>query len=327
MQELSLYNQPKETLYYFGNYIYNSINTDYIKNNIIAIPYIFLYLLVSFQFNFLNFLNSFFINFGYWFGLGVMSSIGLGFGVHTGFLILFPLVSKVTIFANHCGNANFTIYDEDAFNCIPDINSNITTLSIYTKIFLPSFAWAIGTACGEIPPYWISRFDRLNRTNSFDFSNFTQNKMMQYLNKITIDLLLKYKFWAILLLSSYPNAAFDLCGIAAGHYLIPFCDFVSATIIGKAFIKTPIQCLLLIKLFTGKQIENIIQKLPASTTLLSILENYKKKLINPNDISTESITLLSILSFLWNTLIVILVIYFIKSLIETIANKQKRKII
>ena len=33
---------------------------------------------------------------------------------------------------------------------------------------------------------------------------------MKILNKITIDLLLKYQFWAILLLSSYPNAAFDL---------------------------------------------------------------------------------------------------------------------
>ncbi len=63
----------------------------------------------------------------------------------------------------------FTLYGDEAFNCIPDVNSNITTFNIYAKIFLPSFVWALGTACGEIPPYWISRFDRLNRTNSFDF--------------------------------------------------------------------------------------------------------------------------------------------------------------
>ena len=148
---------------------------------------------------------------------------------------------------------------------------------------------------------------------------------MNFLNKITVDLLLKYKFWAILLLSSYPNAAFDLCGIASGHYLIPFCDFILATIIGKAVIKTPIQCILLIKLFTGKQIENIILKLPFSSTLLSILENYKNKMINPNEVINESFSIISLFSFLWNITILILIVYFIKSLIETIADTEKKK--
>ncbi len=323
MLQLSLYRNPKETLYYFSEYIYKSINVDFLKKNVFLFPIMFFYLIISYQFTFLNLFNFHLLNISYWFSLGVMSSIGLGFGVHTGFLILFPLISKVAILANHCGNTNFTIYGDDSFTCISNEIETVSTYSIYKKVFVASFAWAIGTACGEIPPYWISRFDRLNRTNSFDFSNFTQNWIMQVLNKITIDLLLKYQFWAILLLSSYPNAAFDLCGIASGHYLIPFSEFISATIIGKAFIKTPIQCILLIKLFTTNQIESCIEKLPFSDNLLSILENYKRKLINPNEVSTEGITLLSLISFLWNSAIVILVIYFIKSLIETMANKQK----
>ena len=321
---MSLLHKPKETIYYFLLFLLNNYKKHQ-KKVIYYSSFILTYSLITHYLQILNYFNNFLITFLYWFGLGVMSSIGLGFGVHTGFLILFPLVAKVAIVSQTCNNTDFDIYGENAFICKGD-NNTLNTLNIYRKIFIPSFSWAIGTALGEGPPYWISRFDRLNRTNSFDFSNFTQNKFMNFLNKITIDLLLKYKFWAILLLSSYPNAAFDLCGIASGHYLIPFCDFITATIIGKAVIKTPIQCLLLIKLFTGKQIENIIQKLPVSTTLLGILENYKNKMINLNEVINEGITIISLFSFLWNTTILILIVYFIKSLIETIAETEKKKI-
>ena len=44
-------------------------------------------------------------------------------------------------------------------------------------------------------------------------------------------------FWGILLLAAYPNAAFDLCGMCCGHFLMPFWEFFGATLIGKAGIK------------------------------------------------------------------------------------------
>lgn len=44
-------------------------------------------------------------------------------------------------------------------------------------------------------------------------------------------------FWGILLLAAYPNAAFDLCGICCGHFLMPFWEFFGATLIGKGGIK------------------------------------------------------------------------------------------
>ncbi len=47
----------------------------------------------------------------------------------------------------------------------------------------------------------------------------------------------RHGFWGILLLASYPNAAFDLCGICCGHFLMPFWHFFGATLIGKGFIK------------------------------------------------------------------------------------------
>jgi len=338
MLELSLFQQPKETLYYFSSYIFNCINPkqltkDNIKKYTSYFTYICSFLFLSYTANCLDLI----LNLGYWFSLGVMSSIGLGFGVHTGFLILFPLIVKVALLSLECGNTNFNLYGNDAFNClsISETNisvsesnhnstneiANITTYHIYSKIFIESLAWAIGTAFGEIPPYWISRFDRLNRTKSVDFTNFTNNRIMNFLNKITVDLLLKYKFWAILFLSSYPNVAFDLCGIASGHYLIPFKEFVSATVIGKAFIKTPIQCILLIKLFTGKQIDNLIQTLPYSDTILGILDNYKRKLTNKELNLDEGFTIISVFSLLWN----IMILYYCKSVIEIVANKEKNK--
>ena len=51
MLELSLYKQPKETLYYFSSFIYNSIDFSFIRQHLNLLPYIFLYTLLSyFQF-------------------------------------------------------------------------------------------------------------------------------------------------------------------------------------------------------------------------------------------------------------------------------------
>ena len=42
-----------------------------------------------------------------WVGLGVLSSIGLGSGVHTGVLFLFPHVLRVALAAEACGHTVF----------------------------------------------------------------------------------------------------------------------------------------------------------------------------------------------------------------------------
>lgn len=43
----------------------------------------------------------------YWFGLGVLSSIGLGTGLHTFLLYLGPHIASVTLAAYECGGLNF----------------------------------------------------------------------------------------------------------------------------------------------------------------------------------------------------------------------------
>ena len=39
-------------------------------------------------------------------------------------------------------------------------------------------------------------------------------------------------FYGVMFMASYPNIAFDLCGICCGHFLMPFWTFFAATFIG-----------------------------------------------------------------------------------------------
>jgi uncharacterized membrane protein YdjX (TVP38/TMEM64 family) len=50
-------------------------------------------------------------------------------------------------------------------------------------------------------------------------------------------LLYRHGFWGIFLLAAWPNALFDLCGICCGHFLMPFWEFIGATMAGKALVK------------------------------------------------------------------------------------------
>jgi hypothetical protein len=42
---------------------------------------------------------------------------------------------------------------------------------------------------------------------------------------------------------SWPNAAFDMCGMACGWLEVPFWTFFGATLLGKGFIKVTLQTL------------------------------------------------------------------------------------
>ena len=44
-----------------------------------------------------------------------------------------------------------------------------------------------------------------------------------------IDILKRNGFWGLVALSAWPNAAFDLCGICCGQFLMPFWTFFGGT--------------------------------------------------------------------------------------------------
>jgi uncharacterized membrane protein YdjX (TVP38/TMEM64 family) len=69
----------------------------------------------------------------------------------------------------------------------------------------------------------------------------SQQMMMNFIQR--------HGFIGILLLASYPNAAFDLCGICCGAFMMPFWQFFGATLIGKAFVKVNGQTAFFVALF------------------------------------------------------------------------------
>ena len=62
----------------------------------------------------------------------------------------------------------------------------------------------------------------------------------------TIEFTEKHGFFGVYLLASWPNAAFDMCGMACGWLEMPFWTFLGATVLGKGFTKVTIQCMVCI---------------------------------------------------------------------------------
>lgn len=127
----------------------------------------------------------------WWVGLGVLSSIGLGTGMHSGILFLFPHIMRVCLAADVCHSLDFDSWSDvwfrtdSAFFCdsptddfIDDPATATATVNAFTqqqlgdggtgdeyvrfwsilgRVILPCVLWGIGTALGEIPPYLVSR--------------------------------------------------------------------------------------------------------------------------------------------------------------------------
>lgn len=113
----------------------------------------------------------------WWLLLGILSSIGLGSGLHSGVLFLFPHFLKVCLAAERCGHAIFDVR-RDAWlaqgepHCTPLATPLTTRLAMATgvrdassageevpfaallaKVAGAAVLWGAGTAIGEVPPY------------------------------------------------------------------------------------------------------------------------------------------------------------------------------
>jgi uncharacterized membrane protein YdjX (TVP38/TMEM64 family) len=48
-----------------------------------------------------------------------------------------------------------------------------------------------------------------------------------------VSFLERYGFWGVVAMSAWPNMAFDMCGMACGHFGMSFWTFFGATLVGK----------------------------------------------------------------------------------------------
>ena len=328
----TLFNDPKSILFLCFEYIKDTIKSQSqnIKDGLL---FILIFNILWNQLHSIVFLKDYvdyinhniYISF-YWLGLGILSSIGLGAGLNTGLLFLFPFVSEICINSINCGHTNFDLYGDNKFKCEP-LKNDPSIFLIFLKTIHCVVFWGIGTALGEVPPFYFARKAKLNNSNfKLDYlDKINKNTTLEWINKKMIDFIKKHGFYTILFFASWPNMMFDACGIACGFCLINFKEFISATIIGKAFIKSPTQAFVLIYMI--KETLNKTNKHYFPT----FLNNYVELLIkNSKEIIVEDMSSLDVLKnnfliIIWNIIILALFLCFIKETMEQVANIQYNK--
>lgn len=229
--------------------------------------------------------------FVWWVGLGILSSIGFGSGMHSGLLFLFPHILKICLAAERCGHVDFDVrvdmwWRSDSFHCMPS-KGEADFWQVFVQALPSSVLWGMGTAIGEIPPYLLSyqaakagkasadqyeELEVLERKFSVEYekSSSLVGKVLAYIHMLVnkmkqwmLHFIEKRGFWGIFILSAYPNAAFDLCGICCGHFLMPFWEFFGATLLGKGVVKVAGQTAFFVGLFRKSTRESVLTCLEA----------------------------------------------------------------
>jgi len=237
---------------------------------------------------------------GWWILLGVLSSVGFGTGLHSGVMFLFPHIMKAVFAAESCQTLNglVTMYQHP---CKLDCSATsggpeeITFLAIFLRVCGACMLWGIGTAIGELPPYAVSKAARLAGREDEDYQQEledakSKSNPISVMKVWTISFTEKYGFWGVLVLSAWPNAAFDMCGMCCGYLLMPFWTFFIATTIGKGFIKVNGQAVFFILLFgknffksvilpIGKSIGGVIALTGMNIEVDIFLSNQRDKII------------------------------------------------
>lgn len=212
-----------------------------------------------------------------WIGLGVLSSVGFGTGLHTFVLYLGPHIAKVTLAAYLCNSLDFPQppYPDEIICPEGDHSSNVITIfKIMSKVRLEAFMWGMGTALGELPPYFMAKAARLSGQDHDDedlkeFEELLQIKKNKPEEQSLYDraklgvekIVERVGFLGILACASIPNPLFDLAGITCGHFNVPFWTFFGATLIGKAIIKMHIQKLFVIVAFNEHMVNELVNRM------------------------------------------------------------------
>lgn len=281
-----------------------------------------------------------FIWYAYWIGLGILSSVGLGTGLHTFVLYLGPFIASNTLAAFECKSVNFPEppYPDDII--CPDVaGTEMSIWTIMSKVRTVAFMWGAGTAIGELPPYFMAQAARLSgqideeeqKIEDLLAGKESGARRLSLLDKTKLlvhSLIQRVGFVGILICASIPNPAFDLAGITCGHFGVPFWTFFGATLLGKAVIKMHIQKLVVIFAFSEHHVEHIVSLLryipyfgkSLQAPFMEFLQKEKEKLHNKVG-NTET----SWLSSVFQKFALVMVLYFVVSIINSMAQSYHRR--
>merc|ERR1711935_120108 len=187
-----------------------------------------------------------------------------------------PHIASVTMAAYECGSTDFPEPPYPSQILCPQETDTkgkadvaMTIWAILSKVRVEAFCWGMGTAIGELPPYFMARAARLSGGEpGEDTEEFLElQEKLKNPEKMTRFERAKYGiqqlvervgFFGILAAASIPNPLFDLAGITCGHFLVPFWTFFGATLIGKAVVKMHIQKVFIIFLFSKHHVDSLL---------------------------------------------------------------------
>ncbi|XP_061391626.1 vacuole membrane protein 1 [Musca vetustissima] len=283
----------------------------------------------------------------YWTGLGILSSVGLGTGLHTFLLYLGPHIASVTLAAYECNSLNFPKppYPDDIICPDEPYEKQVPNLwTIMSKVRLEAFLWGAGTALGELPPYFMAKAARLSGYDPDDAEELAEFEALKAKrNQKDLSLMDRGKlfmervverigFFGILACASIPNPLFDLAGITCGHFLVPFWTFFGATLIGKAIVKMHIQKIFVIIAFNEVLIERAVDTLSVIPVIGSKLQEPFKAFLNNQKMrlhrqrNAAPAEAGNLLSKIFETFVIGMVCYFVVSIINSLAQSYHKRL-
>lgn len=335
-ENLSIYNSPLLFLKNFANLIWKD-SYKFVTNNKSKLLTLFIFVIFYKSLHYFQFCSSLISEVdeillfaGFWIGLGILSSVGLGTGLHTFILYLGPKIVKLVLASNQCKSivkmrpSRFSLFP--TFECpLPDDPDNkpVNFLTLFLAINLEAVLWGFGTALGELPPYYISRAARLAGNKNEELEEIKSQGNESVFGKIKLVIFRQVhqnSFLTVFLLASFPNPLFDLAGITCGHLLVPFWTFLGATILGKALIKVNLQVVFFIFMFSKNQIEflkDLIKRIfneRISTWITIFLEEQQRGILGKLGNEEKGSGWIGIL---WNVLLFLMLFYFLCSIVDS----------
>ena len=164
----------------------------------------------------------------WWVGLGVLSSVGLGSGMHTGLLFAFPHILQVSLAAYACGHMDFSATRDvwfapaaSAFVCrSPAIEgasvASVAVLDVCFKALPAILLWGAGTALGELPPFLLARAGRSASLRESETAVSGSESASGWMEGLMRGAAMRFGLWGVVAMSAWPNALFDVLGMAAG---------------------------------------------------------------------------------------------------------------
>jgi len=287
----------------------------------------------------------------FWFGCGVLSTVGMGCGMQTGALFLFPHVVEVAV--------EYTQHQDQQFD-LPNF------LGLLWTVAIPGFWSGTGSAVGELVPFVFARLMKesgegdpfswilppqqedgeATTTNTSSSSWWNLPSVFLANTRTTMERQFVQKeqqsflFWKVFVLALVPNGLFDLCGLVCGASTdISFWVFFGAVWSAKALLRTPLQtcgvAAAIVFISTSsttddsetglfEEPEDTSSSSPLLATLVSFGQFVVSKFLSQQQKEEEesNLVVVFLLKKCWTVVTMVLFGFFLGSMVEQIAQQH-----